>query len=231
MAGERKKRILTPSEASLVLLPASAGILLLDPFSRPIPFFLLILEGLAWALSFLGPPSRGSLAAILPALGGSAGYGGAAWLGGGEPARAFMEMAAKALPLCFFWTWTFSTLSVPAFAGWIQSRTPLRLLPQLLVTIHRMLNLLSREANRKRRALLSRAPRLRRGTRLRTLLHLSAALAGSTARRALQSGRAMDARGFRGSLPLPSPEKSSPGAPHVAAGLFFLLLLLAGLCW
>ncbi len=232
MAGKRKeRRALTPSEVLLVLLPASAALLFLDPFSLPVPYFSTLLGGGAWALAYVGPPSRAVSAALLPALGGSAGYALAAWAGGTEPFRALAEMSAKALPLCAFWAWTSPILPLPTLAAWIQARTPLRLLPQLLVTIHRMLTLLAEEAGRKRRALLSRAPYLKRGTRIGTLLHLSAALAGSTARRAVSSGRAMEARGYRGVLPLSAPPASRPALPHLLAGSFFLLLLLGGLCW
>ncbi len=232
MAGERKERRgLTPAEILLALAPASAAILLLDPFAVPSPYFLTLLGGWAWALVYVGPPSRGVAIALLPALGGSAGYALAAWAGGVDPLRAFLEMAAKALPLCALWAWTFPVLTLHRLAAWIQARTRLRLLPQLLVTIQRMLTLLWEEARSKRRALLSRAPRLRRGARVRTLLHLSAALAGSTARRALASGRAMEARGYRGVLPLSPPPASPPALAHLLAGSFFLLLLMGGLCW
>ncbi len=230
MAGERKKRKdLTPGEALLVLLPASVEILFLDPFSHFRLFLLSLLGAAAWSLFFLGRPPKASLAALLPALGGSAGYGLAAKLGGGDPLRALLEVGAKALPLCLFWTWTFSRLTLPSLARWIQARTPFRVLPQLLVTIHRMVAVLSEETRTKRRALLCRAPRLRRGTRLRTLLLLSAALAGSTARRALASGRAMEARGYRGGLPLSAPQRTRPAPVHYLAALFFFLLLLGGL--
>ncbi len=231
MARKRQKEVLTPGGALAALLPLSAGILLLDPFRRPLPYLLETAGGAAWAALSIGPPPPVSWAALLPALGGSAGGAAAAFLGGVDPGRIFLEISSRAVPLCFLWTWIFSVLPLPALAGWLRANTGLRTLPELLVAIYRMLSILAGEARSKRMAIQARAPRLQRGSRTRILLHLAAALAGNTARRAIRTGRAMDARGYRGELPFPEGGARRPGTLHLAAGIFFLLLLLAGLSW